>query len=192
MARFLALLVVSLVAGCAYSTATPPPSSPASAPPVSAPPARVTSSLSPSADIRLELVADSLVAPVALVSPGGEGAPSFVVDQTGTIRMLHDGQLLDDPWLDLSDRLVRLDTEYDERGLLGLACHPAFAENGRLFASGRGRHRQCRGRSSCRLSPHDRGSALGLRSVILRGTKVYLAGPLDAPNGWGVSGTTRR
>ena len=44
--------------------------------------------------------------------------------------MLRDGQLLDDPYLDLSDRLVRLNPEYDERGLLALAFHPAFAENG--------------------------------------------------------------
>ena len=73
------------------------------------------------------------MAPVGLVSPGGEGDPSFVVDQTGLVLTLRDGQLLDDPYLDLSDRLVRLDSEYDERGLLGLAFHPAFARNGRLF-----------------------------------------------------------
>ena len=47
--------------------------------------------------------------------------------------MLRDGRLIDDPYLDLSDRLVRLNPEYDERGLLGLAFHPAFAQNGRLF-----------------------------------------------------------
>ena len=37
------------------------------------------------------------------------------------------------PFLDLSDRIVRLDTAYDERGLLGLAFHPDFASNGRFF-----------------------------------------------------------
>ena len=95
-----------------------------------------TPSASPSgsvADLRLEPVADGLVAPVGLVSPGGEEDLSFVVDQTGLILMLRDGQLLDDPWLDLTDRLVRLDPEYDERGLVGLAFHPAFAQNGRFF-----------------------------------------------------------
>jgi glucose/arabinose dehydrogenase len=73
------------------------------------------------------------VAPVALVSPGGPGDPSFLVDQTGPIRTLRDGQLLDGPWLDLTARLARLDPEYDERGLLALAFHPAYAQNGRFF-----------------------------------------------------------
>lgn len=73
------------------------------------------------------------MAPVGLVTPGGDGDPSFVVDQTGLVLMLRDGQLIDDPYLDVSDRLVRLDPEYDERGLLGVEFHPAFAENGRLF-----------------------------------------------------------
>ena len=73
------------------------------------------------------------MAPVGLVTPGGDGAPSFVIDQTGLILMLRDGQLSDDPWLDLTDRIVRLDPEYDERGLLGLAFHPEFARNGRFF-----------------------------------------------------------
>ena len=124
-----AVVAVSLV-GCARPSpeATPIPSAAASAPATPA-----TSSAAPAADIRLELVADGLVAPVGLVSPGGDGDPSFVVDQTGLIFMLRDGQVLDDPWLDLTDRIVRLDPEYDERGLLGLAFHPGFAQNGRFF-----------------------------------------------------------
>jgi glucose/arabinose dehydrogenase len=122
--------VVMSVVGCASPPpeTTPTPSAAASAP--NAPSASPSGS---AADIRLELVADGLVAPVGLVSPGGDGNPSFVVDQTGLIFMLRDGQILDDPWLDLTDRLVRLDPEYDERGLLGLAFHPEFAQNGRFF-----------------------------------------------------------
>ncbi len=137
MARFLAwtsaaALVVSLVMGCAESRpaeeATTVPSA------ASRPPALPAASLPPpAADIGLGMVEDGLVAPVGLVSPGSEGDPSYVVDQTGLVLTLRDGQLLDVPYLDLSDRLVRLDAEYDERGLLGLAFHPAFAQNGRLF-----------------------------------------------------------
>ena len=37
------------------------------------------------------------------------------------------------PFLDLRDRVVPLMPDYDERGLLGLAFHPDFATNGRLF-----------------------------------------------------------
>ncbi len=42
---------------------------------------------------------------------------------------MRDGQLLGDPFLDIGDRL----TAGGERGLLGLAFHPEYAENGRFF-----------------------------------------------------------
>jgi glucose/arabinose dehydrogenase len=35
--------------------------------------------------------------------------------------------------MDLRDRMVSLDPGYDERGLLGLAFHPDYSKNGRLF-----------------------------------------------------------
>jgi glucose/arabinose dehydrogenase len=41
--------------------------------------------------------------------------------------------MLKEPFLDVGDRMVKLDLGYDERGLLGLAFHPDFAKNGRLF-----------------------------------------------------------
>ena len=97
------------------------------------PAATAEASTASAADIRLELIADGLVAPVGLVSPGGDGDPSFVFDQTGPIRMLRDSQLLGHLWLDLTDRLARLNPDYDERGLLGLAFHPDYAQNGRFF-----------------------------------------------------------
>jgi glucose/arabinose dehydrogenase len=84
-------------------------------------------------DIGLELVAEGLVAPLFLASPPGDER-LFVVDQVGTIHVIDEaGDLLDDPFLDLSGKLVPLRDTYDERGLLGLAFHPDFAENGRLF-----------------------------------------------------------
>jgi glucose/arabinose dehydrogenase len=134
MSRILAVLLIAVVAACA----DPPPDEGATLTPPAASlvPASPSTSGSPStsaADLRLELLADGLVAPVGLISPGADGDPSFVLDQTGPIRMLRDGQLLHHHWLDLTDRLARLDPEYDERGLLGLAFHPGFAQNGRLF-----------------------------------------------------------
>ena len=58
---------------------------------------------------------------------------ALVLDQTGLISVinLEDGALT--TFLDLRDRVVPLMPDYDERGLLGLAFHPDFAENGRLF-----------------------------------------------------------
>jgi glucose/arabinose dehydrogenase len=84
-------------------------------------------------DIDLELVADGFVAPLFLAAPPGDER-LFVVDQVGLIYVIDDaGDLLEEPFLDVSDKLVPLRDTYDERGLLGLAFHPDFAENGRLF-----------------------------------------------------------
>lgn len=84
--------------------------------------------------VRLELVAGGLIAPVALVQPPDDSGRLFVVDQTGVIRIIDkDGQLLDAPFLDVRDRMVPLKESYDERGLLGLAFHPQYRENGRFF-----------------------------------------------------------
>ncbi len=72
--------------------------------------------------------------PVALASPDDGTGRLFVADLVGVIRVIDtDGRLLDPPFLDLSERIVRLRPGYDERGLLGLAFHPQFAENGRFF-----------------------------------------------------------
>lgn len=84
--------------------------------------------------VGLEMVADSLNAPVALVSSGNRTGRLFIVEQIGTIKILSAaGELLPEPFLDLRDRLVRLRTAYDERGLLSLAFHPNFKTNGRFF-----------------------------------------------------------
>jgi glucose/arabinose dehydrogenase len=79
-------------------------------------------------------VASGLTAPVALVEPPDGSRRLFIVDQIGLIRvLLPNGQLLPEPFLDLRDRMVALRTSFDERGLLGLAFHPRYAENGRFF-----------------------------------------------------------
>lgn len=84
--------------------------------------------------IGLEPVAGGFTMPVALTSPGDGTGRLFVADSIGLIRVVDaDGRLLDEPFLDITDRVVRLRPGYDERGLLGLAFHPEFAENGRFF-----------------------------------------------------------
>lgn len=84
--------------------------------------------------VGVELVAEGLSAPVALASPNDGSGRLFVVDQAGTIRIISpDGQLLPDPFVDLTGQIVPLSTDYDERGVLGLAFHPDYATNGRLF-----------------------------------------------------------
>jgi glucose/arabinose dehydrogenase len=84
--------------------------------------------------VGLRLVADGLTSPVALVAPPDESGRRFVVDQVGVIRVLTaGGAVLSEPFLDLSGSVVPLMPEFDERGLLGLAFHPGYADNGRFF-----------------------------------------------------------
>ena len=84
-------------------------------------------------DVALELVVDGLGTPVGLLPLPGTDDRALVPEQTGRVWMLVGDELLPDPFLDLTDRVVDLDRSYDERGLLGLAFHPDFASNGRLF-----------------------------------------------------------
>ena len=84
--------------------------------------------------VRLQTIAAGFAHPVALVEAPDGSARLFVVDQTGPIRIVRaDGTLGSEPFLDLTPRLVPLRPSYDERGALGLAFHPDYAENGRFF-----------------------------------------------------------
>ena len=79
-------------------------------------------------------VAEGFTSPVTAVSARDGSGRMFVVDQVGVVRILGaDGQLRPEPFLDLRSRIVPLMPEFDERGLLGLAFHPGYAGNGRLF-----------------------------------------------------------
>jgi glucose/arabinose dehydrogenase len=83
--------------------------------------------------ISLALVASGLVSPVALRSVPDSSGRLFVAEQTGVVRIIENGQLSPAPVLDLTDRMLSIDPDDDERGLLGLALHPEFASNGRAF-----------------------------------------------------------
>jgi glucose/arabinose dehydrogenase len=84
--------------------------------------------------VSVELVAEGLGAPVAMATSNDGTGRIFVVDQAGTIRIIgSDGTLMPDPFLDLSGIIVPLNADYDERGVLGLAFHPDYANNGRFF-----------------------------------------------------------
>ncbi len=87
------------------------------------------------ANAKAELVAEGLTAPVALVEPADGSERLFILEQTGRIRIISaEGVLLEEPFLDFSDRLdPTIEPGFDERGALGLAMHPDYAENGRLY-----------------------------------------------------------
>lgn len=83
--------------------------------------------------IKLEPVAAGLAAPVHATHAGDGSGRLFIVDQAGTIRIVKDGVLLPTPFLDLTAEIPPLNPFFDERGVLGLAFHPDYADNGRFF-----------------------------------------------------------
>ncbi|MFZ0548071.1 MAG: PQQ-dependent sugar dehydrogenase [Candidatus Promineifilaceae bacterium] len=96
-----------------------------------------TATIEPMTDtssVGLELVAEGLTSPVALVPSPDDSGRLFVADLLGQINIITaDGQMMAQPFLDLRSRMVQLVPSYDERGLLGMAFHPNFAENGKFY-----------------------------------------------------------
>lgn len=84
--------------------------------------------------IDLILIAENMVSPVGLVPSPDNSGNLYVIDQVGKILIIDDsGAVLEEPFLDITSRMVSLNANYDERGLLGLAFHPNYSSNGRLF-----------------------------------------------------------
>lgn len=80
-------------------------------------------------------VASGFSRPLFITPAGDDSNRLFVVEQSGKIKILHDGTVLDTPFLDVSSLIseAALGGGYTERGLLGLAFHPNYAENGLFF-----------------------------------------------------------
>jgi hypothetical protein len=79
----------------------------------------------------MELNAEGLNAPIFLVSPLDDSARRIVSEQIGVAYVLmHDGQRLTPPFVDLRAKMTPLLKAFDERGLLALTFHPKFSNNG--------------------------------------------------------------
>jgi glucose/arabinose dehydrogenase len=84
--------------------------------------------------VKLEPFAMGFTAPMELISADDGTGRMFLVDQIGVVKIVEaNGTVLDEPFLDLRGKMVWLGASYDERGLLSLAFHPSFADNGRIF-----------------------------------------------------------
>lgn len=84
--------------------------------------------------IRLEEIATGLDKPIYLTSAGDDSGRLFILEQAGIIRLIKNGVLQSTPFLDITGRVNQdIRGGYSERGLLGLAFHPQFAENGQFF-----------------------------------------------------------
>ncbi len=80
------------------------------------------------AEVRLEPIAGGFEKPIGIVHAGDHSGRLFIVTQGGVIHVMQDGHL--DVFLDMSDMVIQTGAE---RGLLGLAFHPEFADNGYFF-----------------------------------------------------------
>ena len=88
----------------------------------------------PDAAIGLKRIAGGFTAPMTVADPKDGSGRLFMVDQTGYVKIFYmNGTVIDQPFLDVRDRMVNLSPTYDERGLLSIAFHPQFASNGRVF-----------------------------------------------------------
>lgn len=73
---------------------------------------------------------EGLQRPVDL-QPDGSGR-LFVIEKAGRIRILENDQLLETPFLDITDRVG---SSANEQGFLGLAFHPQYQQNDRFFVN---------------------------------------------------------
>lgn len=85
--------------------------------------------------VKLEPYVTGVNTPLAMVQPDGDDR-KFVIEQNGRIKIIDaEGELLGTPFLDIRNRIVDLHHDFDERGLLGLAFHPNFKDNGKFYVA---------------------------------------------------------
>jgi glucose/arabinose dehydrogenase len=83
--------------------------------------------------VDMELLADDFVSPIQVASTNNSQR-RYVVDQIGKIWVIDNkGYKRPTPFLDISSKIVSLNPDGDERGLLGVAFHEDFKTNGRFF-----------------------------------------------------------
>lgn len=75
-------------------------------------------------------VVDGLVKPTDLTDPSDGSGRLLVLEQGGVIRIIEDGAMIPEPFLDLTDRVG---SEGSEQGLLGIALDPDYAANGIFY-----------------------------------------------------------
>jgi len=130
--------IIQPTTGVPTSTETPantiPASDPTEAPDDAGMPASISSpdatSFPDSTSLRWSLVVDGLRQPVELHNAGDSRL--FIVEQAGIIRLLDDNELVQEPVLDIRQRVG---SRGNEQGLLGLAFHPDFARNGFFYVN---------------------------------------------------------
>ena len=114
----------------ATGTSSPTPTPTAATPTPTPTPCAADAAVDGTPALTTTLVASGLDHPLGLQAPTGD-CRVFIVTQPGRIRVVRDGSLLATSFLDISSRV----SFGGERGLLGLAFHPHYTQNGRFFVN---------------------------------------------------------
>jgi cysteine-rich repeat protein len=85
----------------------------------------------PGTDLDAVRIASGLSSPSHITAPPLDPNRLFVVEKTGTVRIIKNGVLLATPFLNLASRV----SSGAEQGLLSIAFHPNYKVNRRLFAT---------------------------------------------------------
>ena len=80
--------------------------------------------------LELVQVADGLIDPINVQSANDGSGRLFVIERIGHVRIIENGEVLEEPFLDIREE-VKID--FLEQGLLGMAFHPDYENNGRFF-----------------------------------------------------------
>jgi glucose/arabinose dehydrogenase len=83
-----------------------------------------------SESVQLTTVAEGFDRPIFVTGAGDGSGRLFVAEQVGRIFIVKDGTRLETPFLDITSLV---NSNSSERGLLGLAFHPDYANNGLFF-----------------------------------------------------------
>ncbi len=142
MRRLVCLLIALTFAASACGTSPTPPATPVPAtatatflPPTETPspvPTVAVTDFPNPESYQWEVVAGGFASPVDIQHAGDASGRLFIVEQAGVIRILQNDALLELPFLDISERV---DDGGNEQGLLGLAFHPDFANNGFFYVN---------------------------------------------------------
>ena len=128
-ALFAVLAFGLLAAACSVPALGEPPLGPGpTATSTFEPPAVVTPS-GPLRRLTATLVASGFDSPTDVTAAPGDPR-LFVVEKTGLVRIVVDGEVLPEPFIDLSREIT---SEGNEQGLVTMELHPGFATNGRAY-----------------------------------------------------------
>lgn len=83
--------------------------------------------------ITLLRIASGFTSPTGMTEPDDGSGRLFIFEQSGKVYLLKQGKMLKTPFIDIASHIDRLNVAYSEKGLLGMAFHPNYKNNGRFF-----------------------------------------------------------